>query len=59
MRRYLLAVLTLFALAWIAGAALGPYAVGDSEQYLRQAQNLEAGRPPYAALEGRLRAMAA
>ena len=30
------------------GAARGPYAVGDSEQYLRQAANLEAGRPPYA-----------
>ena len=47
-RRYAAAVAALFALAWAVGAGLGPYAVGDSEQYLRQAENLEAGRPPYA-----------
>ena len=46
---YVLAVLAAFALAWAVGAARGPYVVGDSEQYLQQAVNLEAGRPPYAA----------
>lgn len=46
--RYLAVLVVAFGAAWAVGAALGPYEVGDSEQYLHQAENLEAGRPPYA-----------
>jgi 4-amino-4-deoxy-L-arabinose transferase-like glycosyltransferase len=48
MKPYLLVLAALFAAAWALGAALGPYSVGDDREYLDQAENLEAGRPPYA-----------
>lgn len=48
MSRYLAAVAALFALAWGWAALHPPASVGDDAQYLAQAENLEAGRPPYA-----------
>ena len=47
-RRYLAAVAALFALAWALGAAFGPFERSDAREYLYQAENLEAGRPPFA-----------
>ena len=38
----------LFAAAWALAAVHPPASVGDDAQYLAQAENLEAGRPPYA-----------
>ena len=46
--RYRAGVALAFAAAWALGTWLGPYDTGDSGQYLWQAVNLEAGRPPYA-----------
>ena len=47
-RVYLAGLAVAFAVAWGVGVALGPYDTGDSAQYLAQADNLAAGRPPYA-----------
>ena len=47
-RAYLGAVVALFAVAWAVGVAAGPYVHTDVLEYLYQAENLEAGRPPFA-----------
>jgi len=47
-RAYLAAVAALFALAWALGAVFGPYVHTDVREYVSQAENLEAGHPPYA-----------
>lgn len=48
MGRYLAAVAALFGAAWAWAAFHPPASVGDDAQYVAQAENLEAGRPPYA-----------